>query len=86
MKNIHRIFENTAEYKPYKFAKVNTVALISQLLPSILITKLCQSFDDMVAIGYSADIALEEKTSLIKLCVIKTSCYKNFVLLIRRSN
>ena len=86
MKNIHRIFENTAEYKPYKFAKGNTVALIWQLLPSILITKLCQSFDDMVAIGYSADIAPEEKTSLIKLCVIKTSRYKNFVLLIRRSN
>ena len=30
MKNIHRIFEKSAEYE-YEFAKVNTVALIWQL-------------------------------------------------------
>ena len=34
MKNIHRIFEKTAEYEPYEFAKENTV--IWQLLSSIL--------------------------------------------------
>ena len=39
MKNIHRILERTVEYEPYEFAKVNTVALIWQLLSSILITK-----------------------------------------------
>ena len=31
MKNTHIIFEKTAEYEPYDFAKVNTVALIWQL-------------------------------------------------------
>ena len=28
MENNQRIFEKTAEYEPYDFAKVNTVALI----------------------------------------------------------
>ena len=41
MKNNRRIFEKTAEYEPYEFTKVNTVALTWQLLSSILITKLC---------------------------------------------
>ena len=41
MKKIHRILEKTAVYKPYEFAKVNTAALIWQLLSSILITKFC---------------------------------------------
>ena len=77
MKTIHRIFKKTAEYKSYKFAKVDTVVLFWQLLSSILITNFCQSFDDLIAIGYSAHIALEEKKSLIKLCVIKTSRNNN---------
>ena len=33
MKNIHRIFEKIAEYKPYDFPKVNTVALITYFRP-----------------------------------------------------
>ena len=39
MKNIDRILEKTAECEPYKFSKVNTIALIWHLLSSILITK-----------------------------------------------
>ena len=31
MKNIHRIFEKTAQYKPYEFTKVNTGALIQTI-------------------------------------------------------
>ena len=86
VKNIHRILEKTAECKPYEFAKVSTVALIWQLLSSILITKVCQSLDDMVVIWYSADIVLEKKKIINKNFVIKTSRYKNFVLLILSSN
>ena len=37
MKNIHRILKKTAECEPYEFYKVNTIALIWQLLSSILI-------------------------------------------------
>ena len=70
MKNIHRIFEKTAQYKPYEFDNVNTVTLILQLLSFILITKFCQSFDDMIAVGYSAEIVLEKEKSSIK-----TLCY-----------
>ena len=86
VENIHRILEKTAECKPYEFAKVSTVALIWQLLSSILITKVCQSLDDMVVIWYSADIVLEKKKIINKNFVIKTSRYKNFVLLILSSN
>ena len=39
MKNILRILEKTAECETYEFAKVTTIALIWQLLSSILITK-----------------------------------------------
>ena len=39
MNNIHRIYEKSAEYEPNELAKVNTVALIWQLLSAILITK-----------------------------------------------
>ena len=70
MKNIHRIFEKTAQYKPYEFDNVKTVALIWQLLSFILITKFCRSFDDMIAIGYSTEIVLEKEKSSIK-----TLCY-----------
>ena len=38
MKNINRILEKTVDCKPYEFAKINTIALIWQLLSAILIT------------------------------------------------
>ena len=38
MKNIRKILEKTAECDPYEFAKVNTIALVWQLLSSILTT------------------------------------------------
>ena len=50
MKNIHRILEKTAEYEPYEFAKVNAVALIWQLLSSILITKFWNMFEHHVLV------------------------------------
>ena len=40
----------------------------------------------MVVIWYSADIVLEKKKIINKNFVIKTSRYKNFVLLILSSN
>ena len=50
MKNNHRILEKTAECEPYEFAKVNTIALIWQLLSSILITKFWNMFEHHVLV------------------------------------
>ena len=47
MKNIYRILEKTAEREPYEFGntKGNTIALIWQVLSSILITKFWNMFE-----------------------------------------
>ena len=50
MKNIHRILKKTADCEPYEFAKVNTIALIWQLLSSILITEFWNMFEHHVLI------------------------------------
>ena len=50
MKNIHKILEKAAECEPYEFAKVNTIALIWQLLSSILITKFWNMFEQQVLV------------------------------------
>ena len=50
MKNIHRILEKTAECEQYEFAKENTIALIWQLLSSILIKKFWNMFEHHVSV------------------------------------
>ena len=50
MKNIQRILEKTAEYEAYEFAKVNAVALIWQILSSILNAKFWNMFKHHVLV------------------------------------
>ena len=50
MKNIHTIFEKTAEYEPYAFAKVNTVLIIWQPLPLIWLQRFVNMFEHRVLI------------------------------------
>ena len=50
MKNIHKILEKAAECEPYEFAKVNTIALIWQLLSSMLIPKFWNMFEHPVLV------------------------------------
>ena len=50
MKNTHRILKKTAECKPYEFAKANTIALIWQLVSSILIIKFWNMFEQNVLV------------------------------------
>ena len=50
MKNIHCILEKNAECEPYEFPKVNTIALIWQLLSSTFITKFWNMFEHHVLV------------------------------------
>ena len=66
-KNIHRIFEKTAEYKPDKFARVNAV-IVTTLIQCKNDTSVKRRHiqynicDDTLAVRYSADIVPEKKS------------------------